>query len=107
MKTFFCSAEKKKHAAIVWSCFFLLFFFHLLLVCKIKKKTSFNTFLVKAQRLVMLLINRPFKIILNDYDFNQAGVIIIIAVFCTVCDSCTDCFHTLAMSIDDTSHDGR
>ena len=29
----------------------------------------------------MLLINRPFKIILNDYDFNQAGVIIIIALF--------------------------
>ena len=83
------------------------FFFHLLLVYKIKKKTSFNTFLVKAQRLVMLLINRPFKIILNDYDFNQAGVIIIIALFCTACDACTDCFHTLAMSIDYTSRDVR
>ena len=55
----------------------------------------------------MLSINRPFKIILNDYDFSQAGVIIIIALFCTACDSCTDCFHTLAMSIDDTSHDVR
>ena len=54
-----------------------LLFFHSLLVYKIKKKTSFNTFLVKGQRLIMLLINRPFKIILNDYDFNQAGVIII------------------------------
>ena len=85
-----------------------LLFFHLLLVYKIKKKTSFiNTFLVKAQRFIMLLINRPFKIILNDYNFNQAGVIIIIALFCTACDSCTDCFHTLAMSIDDTSHDMR
>ena len=52
-------------------------------------------------------INRPFKIILNDYDLNQAGVMIIIALFCTACDSCTDCFHTLAMSIDDTSHDMR
>ena len=71
----------------------LLLFFHLLLVYKIKKKTSFNTFLV--------------KIILNDYDFNQTGAIIIIALFCTACDSCTDCFHTLAMSIDDTSHDVR
>ena len=71
----------------------LLLFFHLLLVYKIKKKTFFNTFLV--------------KIILNDYDFNQAGAIIIIALFCTACDSCTDCFHTLAMSIDDTSHDVR
>ena len=69
----------------------LFFFFHLLLVYKIKKKTSFNTFMV--------------KIILNDYVFNQAGAIIIIALFCTACDSCTDCFHTLAMSIDDTSHD--
>ena len=77
-----------------------------MLVNKIKKKTSFNTFLVKAQRL-MLLINRPFKIILNDYDFNQAGVIIIIALFCTACYSCTNCFHTLDMSIDDTSHDVR
>ena len=84
-----------------------LFFFHLLMVYKIKKKMSFNTFLVKAQRLIMLLINRPFKIILNDYDFIQAGVIIIIALFCTACDSCTDCFHTLGMSIDDTSHDVR
>ena len=81
----------------------LLFF--QLLVYKIKKKTSFNTFLVKTQRLIMLLINRSFKIILNNYDFNQAGVIIIIAVFCMACDSCTDCFHTLTMSIDDTSHD--
>ena len=53
----------------------------------------------------MLLINRTFKIILKDYDFNQAGVIIIIALFSTACDSCMDCFHTLAMSIDDTSHD--
>ena len=61
-----------------------------------ENKSSFNTFLVKAQRLIMLLINRPFKIILNDYDFNLAGVIIIIALFCTACDSCTDCFHTLA-----------
>ena len=52
----------------------------------------------------MLLINRPFKIILKDYDFNEAGVNIIIALFCTACDSCTDCFHTLAMSIDDTSN---
>ena len=51
------------------------------------------------------VLNRPFKIILNNYDFNQGGVIIIIALLCTVCDSCTDCFHTLAMSIDDTSHD--
>ena len=57
-----------------------LFFFHLLLVYKIKKKTSFNTVLVKAQQLIMLLINRPFKIILNDYDFNLAGVMIIIAL---------------------------
>ena len=55
----------------------------------------------------VLLINRPFKIILNDYDFNQASVIIIIALFCTACDSCTDCFHTFAMSIADTSHDVR
>ena len=55
-----------------------LLFFHLLLVYKIKKKTSFNTFLVKVQRLIMLLINRPFKIILNENDFNQAGIIIII-----------------------------
>ena len=78
-------------------------FFHLLLVYKIKKKTSFNTFLVKAQRLIMLLINSPFKIILNDSNFNQAGVIIIIALFYTACDSCADCFHTLAMSIDDTT----
>ena len=75
---------------------FFFFVFHLLLVYKIKKKTSFNTVLVKAQRFIMLLINRPFKIILNDYDFNQAGVMIITALFCTACDSCTDCFHTLA-----------
>ena len=81
----------------------LFLFFHLLLVYKIKKKTSFNTFLAKAQLLIMLLINRPFKIILND----QAGVIIIIALFFTACDSCTDCFHTLAMSFDDTSHSVR
>ena len=67
----------------------LLFFFHLLLVYKIKKKTSL------------------VKIILNDYDFNQAGAIIIIALFFTACDSCMDCFHTLAMSIDDRSHDVR
>ena len=84
-----------------------LLFSHSLLVYKIKKKTSFYTYLVKAQRLIMLLINRPFKIILNDYNFNQAGVIIIIALFCTACNSCTDCFHTLTMSIDDTSHDVR
>ena len=78
----------------------LLFFcfFHLLLVYKIKKKTSFNTVLVKAQRLIMLLINCPFKIILNDYYFNQAGLMIIIALFCMAFDSSTDCFHTLAMS---------
>ena len=81
-----------------------LLLFHLLLAYKIKKKMSFNTFLVKAQRLIMLLINRPFKIIFNDYDSNQAGVIMIISLFCTVCDSCADCFHTLAMSIDDMSH---
>ena len=58
----------------------------------------------------MLLNNSPFKIQcnhVNDYDFNQAGVIIIIALFCTACDSCMECFHTLAMSIDDTSHDVR
>ena len=84
-----------------------LLFFHLLLAYKFKKKTSFYAFLVKTQRLLMLLINRPFKITLKDYDFNQAGVIIIIALFCTACDSCTDCFHTLAMSINDTSHDVR
>ena len=87
--------------------FFFFFFFHLLLVYKIIPKTSFNTFLVKAQQLIMLLTNRPFKIILNDYDFNQAGVILIIALFCTAWDSCMDCFHTLAISIDDTSHDVR
>ena len=34
---------------------------------------------------------------------NSAGIIIIIALFCTACDTWTDCFHTLAMSIDDTS----
>ena len=53
----------------------------------------------------MLLINRLFKIILKDNDFNQAGVIIIIALFCTACDSCKNCFHTLTMSIDGMSHD--
>ena len=84
-----------------------LLFYHLLLVYKIKKKMFLNAFLVKAERLIMLLINRPFKIILNDYDFNQAGFIITIALFCPACDSCTDCFHTLAMFIDDTSHDVR
>ena len=56
---------------------------------------------------MLLIKGRLFKIILNDYDFNQAGVIIIIALFCTACDSCTGCFHTLAMSIDNTSHDVR
>ena len=55
----------------------------------------------------MPLINRPFKIIFNDYDLNQAGVIIIIAKFYTVCDSWTNCFHTFALSLDDTSHDVR
>ena len=55
----------------------------------------------------MSLINRPFKIIFNDNDFNQAGVIILIALFRTACDSWTDCFYTLAMSIDDTSHGVR
>ena len=48
----------------------------------------------------MPLINRPF-------NFNQAGVIIIIALFCTACDSWTVCLHTLAISIDDRSHDVR
>ena len=47
-------------------------------------------------------MNRLFK---TDYDFNQAGVIIIFSLFCKACDSWTDCFHTLATSIDDTSHD--
>ena len=32
---------------------------------------------------------------------------IIIALLCTACDSWTDRFHTLAMSIDCTSHDVR
>ena len=93
IKTFFCSAEKKKNIPLLFFFFFFCsFFLHLLLVYKIKKKTSFNTFLVKAQRLIMLLINRPFEIILSDYDFNQAGVIIMIALFCTACDSCTIVF---------------
>ena len=55
----------------------------------------------------MSLTNRPFKIILIDYVFNQAGVIMTIALFCMACDSWTDCFHTLAMYIDDKSHDVR
>ena len=31
----------------------------------------------------------------------------IIALFCTACDSWMDCFHTFAMPIDDTRHDVR
>ena len=47
--------------------------------------------------------------ILHGHVFvmNQTGVIIIPALFCMACDSWTDCFHTLAMSIDDMSHDVR
>ena len=84
---------------------FFLFFFIYCWYTKSKRRRPLIHSWSKLQRLIILLINRPFKIILNDYDFNQAGVIIIIALFCTACDSCTDCFHTLAMSIDDTSHD--
>ena len=71
-----------------------LFFFSFSIIVglQIKTKTFFNTFLIKGQRVVMSLINRPFKLILNDYVSNQAGVIMIIALFCMACNSLTDCF---------------
>ena len=83
-----------------------LLFFHSLLAYKIEMKTFFNTFLIKDQ-VIMLLINRPFNNnpLTITTLLNQAGVIIIIGLFFTACDSWTDCFHTLAMSIYDTSQD--
>ena len=45
----------------------------------------------------MPLINRPFKIITT--------LIKQVSLIYTACDSWTDCFHTFALSIDDTSHD--
>ena len=55
----------------------------------------------------MSLINVHLRSSFNDNDFNQEGVITLIALICTACDSWTDYFHTLAISIDDTSHDVR
>ena len=43
----------------------LLFFFHSLLAYKIKTKMFFYTFMIYDQRVIMPLINRPFKIILE------------------------------------------
>ena len=45
----------------------LFFLFFSFIVAILNQKEDI---LVKAQRLIMLLINCPFKIILNDYDFN-------------------------------------
>ena len=90
---------RKKYAAKVF------FFFFSFITCIQNQKGDALEYILGQSP--AMLINRPFKIILNDYDFNQAGVIIIIALFCTACDYCTGCFHTLAMSIDDTSHGVR